>query len=93
MGQYSVGEAIQLLMQRSGWKPKANELRIRKEWEQIAGKTIAKHTRDVRLFNSTLSIYTDVAALKQELNFGKQQLMQHINEYMQEKVVTEIVIK
>lgn len=93
MGQYSIGEAIQLLMQKSGWKPKVAELRIRQEWEQIAGKTIAKYTRELKLFNTTLTIYTDVAPLKQELNLGKQQLMRTINEYLGDTAITEIIIK
>lgn len=93
MGQYSIGEAIQLLMQKSGWKPKVHELRIREEWEQIAGKTIARYTRELKLNNGTLYISTDVAPLKQELNMGRQQLMQTINEYLGEQAVREIVIK
>ncbi|MCB9045292.1 MAG: DUF721 domain-containing protein [Chitinophagales bacterium] len=93
MGQYSIGEAIQLLMQKSGWKPKVTELRIRDEWEQIAGKTIAKYTRDLKVYNGTLTIYTDVAPLKQELNMGKEQLKATINEYLKDNAITEIVIK
>lgn len=93
MGQYSIGEAIQMLMQKSGWKPKATEIRIRQEWEQMVGKTIAKYTRELRLYNSTLTIYTDVAPLKQELNLGKQQLIQTINEYLGETAITEIIVK
>jgi len=93
MGQYSIGEAIQMLMQKSGWKPKATEIRIRQEWEQIAGKTIAKYTHELKVFNGTLTIYTDVAPLKQELNLGKQQLIQTINEYLGDTAITEIIVK
>lgn len=93
MGEYSIGEAIQLLMQKSGWKPKVNELRIRQEWEQIVGKTVAKYTRDLKLFNGTLTIFTDVAPLKQELKMGKEQLMKNINEHLGETAITDIVIR
>ena len=93
MGQYSIGEAMKLLMQKSGWKPKVNELRIRQEWEQIVGKTIAKYTRELKLYNNTLTIYTDVAPLKQELKIGKESLIQQINEYMGETAIAEIIIK
>lgn len=93
MGQYSIGEALNLLMEKSGWKPKAHELRMREEWEQIAGKTISKYTRNLYLSGGTLTIYTDVAALKQELLLAKPQLMATINEYFAEEVVREINIK
>lgn len=93
MGSYSIGEALQLLMKQSGWKPKVDELRMRQEWEAITGKTIAKYTRNISLNGTTLTIYTDVAPLKQELLLGKEQLVVNINEYFKEQVVKEIIIK
>lgn len=93
MGSYSIGEAINLLLDKSKWKHKVNELRMQQEWEQIVGKTISKYTRNVILSGETLTIYTDVAALKQELYFGKQQLIVRINEYFNERVVGDIVVK
>lgn len=93
MGSYSVGEALNLLLEKSNWKPKVNELRMRQEWEAIVGKTISKYTRNINLFNKTLTIYTDIAPLKMELQLGKEQLKQQINEYFQERVVEEIIIK
>ncbi len=93
MGQYSIGEAMKLLMEKSGWTPKVTELRMRQEWEEIVGKTISKYTRNMLLQGTKLTIYSDVAALKQELYFGKEQLIARINEYFAETVVTEIIVK
>lgn len=93
MGEYSVGDAIKLLMQRSGWQSKATELRMRQEWDQIVGRTVAKYTRDIALHGTRLTIYTDVAVLKQELTMAKDQLIGNINQYFEERVVTEILIK
>jgi predicted nucleic acid-binding Zn ribbon protein len=93
MGSYSIGEALNLLLEKSHWKPKVLELRMREEWETIVGKTIAKYTRNVNLLGSVLTIYTDVAPLKQELLLGKEQLIARINEHFNERVVTEIVIR
>ena len=93
MGQYSIGEAINLLMQKSGWKPKVTELRLKQEWEEIVGKTIAKYTRNMYYDNGILTIYTDVAPLKQELQLGKQQLIEQINEYLEETAIRDIVVK
>lgn len=93
MGSYSIGEALNLLLEKSKWKPKVTEVRMREEWEQITGKTIAKYTRNISLNGQILIIYTDVAPLKQELMLGKAQLITRLNEYFGETVVNEIVIK
>ncbi len=93
MGSYSIGEALNLLLERSNWKPKVMELRMKNEWEAIVGKTISKYTRNINLFNKVLTIYSDVAPLKMELQLGKEQLKQQINEYFQERVVEDIIVK
>ena len=84
---------MNLLLEKSHWKPKVVELRMRDEWEEIVGKTISKYTRTISLNGKKLTIYTDVAPLKQELLLGKEQLVVRINEYFQERVVEEIMIK
>ena len=93
MGTYSIGEAMKLLLEKSKWKPKIYELRMQQEWEEITGKTIAKYTRNVVLNGTVLTVFTDVASLKQELHFGKQQLIDRINEHFKEKVVTDVIVK
>ena len=93
MGQYSIGDALNQLLEKSHWKPKIHELRLKEEWEAIVDKTISKYTRDLSLYNKKLTIYTDVAPLKQELLYGRDQLIVRINEYFGERVVEEIVIK
>ena len=93
MPTYSIGEALSLLLEKSKWKPKVHELRLRNEWEQITGKTIARYTKNISLNERKLTIYTDVAPLKQELLLGKDQLINTINKHFQETVVTEILVK
>ena len=66
---------------------------MRDECETIVGKTIGKYTRNINLYNKVLTIYTDVAPLKQELQLGKEQLIQRINEYFEERVVEDIMVK
>lgn len=93
MGSYSIGEALNLLLEKSQWKAKVHAARLTTEWEQITGKTIARYTKGVNIEGKTLIIYTDVAALKQELQFGKELLIERINEYFGEEVVNAIAIR
>jgi predicted nucleic acid-binding Zn ribbon protein len=93
MASYSIGEALNQVLEKSYWKPKIVELRMKQEWETIVGKTIAKYTRSISLYNKALTINTDVAPLKQELLLGREQLVLRINEYFDECVIEEIIIK
>lgn len=93
MGTYSIGEALNLLMERSNWKPVIYELRLKEEWPSIVGEMIAKYTRNILLVEKTLIIYTDVAALKQELLYSKDELIKTINNHFKELIVNDIQIK
>lgn len=93
MPSYSIGEALSMLLEKRKWTPKVHELRMRQEWEQIVGKTIAKYTRNISLSENRLLIYTDVGPLKTELNYAKPQLIEKINAYFGEVVVKDITVK
>jgi predicted nucleic acid-binding Zn ribbon protein len=79
-------------LERSQWKPKIHELRMRNEWEQIVGKTIARYTKSINMSQKKLTIYTEVAPLKHELQLGREQLREKINAYFGENVVEEIMV-
>lgn len=93
MASISIGDALSSFLKSARWTTKIHEIRLQREWEKIMGVTIAKYTRDVKLKDGVLIIATDVAPLKQELQFGKQQIVNNINEYFKEQVVKEVVIK
>jgi predicted nucleic acid-binding Zn ribbon protein len=89
----SIGDALSNFLKSARWQNKINEIRVQREWEKIMGATIAKYTRDVQLREGTLIITTDVAPLKQELQFGKQQIINNVNDYFKDTVVKDVVVK
>jgi predicted nucleic acid-binding Zn ribbon protein len=93
MAEYSVGDALRILIERAGWGSKVNELRMRQEWEAIVGATIAKYTTNIHLNGRVLTIQSDVAPLKHELMLGKENLVKRINEYFKQTVVLDIVVR
>lgn len=93
MAMMSIGDALSSFLKSARWQTRIHEIRLQREWEKIMGKTIARYTRDVRLREGVLTIATDVAALKQELQFGKAQIITNINEYFREKVVTDVIVR
>ena len=93
MATISIGDALSSFLKGARWQNKINEIRVQREWPKIMGATIAKYTRDVQLKESTLIITTDVAPLKQELQFGKQQIINNINDYFKDTIVKEVIIK
>ncbi|NIM36010.1 MAG: DUF721 domain-containing protein, partial [Hydrotalea flava] len=68
-------------------------VQITQIWEEVMGKTIAKYTTKIEIINNTLFVYTPVGPLKNELQYQKSQIIERINEALQEKLITEVVIR
>ncbi len=93
MGQYSIGDAIQKFLQGSRMKGDIQALQIEEIWEKIMGKTIAKYTHQIKIINKTLFITTNVAPLKQELQYQKEKIKQRVNESLGSNDIQEVVIQ
>lgn len=93
MGTYSMGDAMKHFVNKSKFKTSIQALQIEDVWEQIMGKTIAKYTEKIAIYNHSFYITTTVAPLKQELLYQKDQIMDRVNEVLGPYTVKEVVIK
>lgn len=93
MAQIQLGEALKDFLNKSNLKSGLRAVQIESIWEEIMGKPIARYTDKIQIINTTLYIYTAVAALKQELIYQKTKIIERVNEALQEKVITEIIVK
>ena len=93
MGQMHIGEALKNFLNKSNLKSGIRAVQIEEVWQEVMGKTIARYTDKIQIINNTLFIYSSVGALKQELIYQKPKIIERVNEALQEKVITEVIIK
>lgn len=93
MAEYSLGDAIQQFLRGSRLKGSIQALQIEEVWAKLMGKTIAKYTDKIHIINHTLFITTNVAPLKQELQYQKEQIKQRVNEALKKNEIREVVIQ
>jgi predicted nucleic acid-binding Zn ribbon protein len=93
MSEFSMQDAIKQFLKQSRLKTGIQALQIEDVWEQIMGKTIAKHTDKIQIINQTLFINTTIAPLKNELLYQKDKIIERVNEALGEKIIKEVVIK
>jgi len=93
MSEISLADALKEFLNKSRLKGGIQALQIQDAWEKIMGKTIAKYTDKIEIIGSTLFISSTVGALKNELLYQKEKIIERVNEALGEKVITEVVIK
>lgn len=91
--QKSIKQAINDAFNTINIKQKIAETRLISTWENVMGKTIAKHTRKLYISKGTLFIYLDNPALKNELTYSRERILELVNESAGEALVREVVIK
>ncbi len=93
MAQYSLGEALNELLNKSRIKGDIQALRIDGVWEEIMGKTVARYTDKLHIIGDKLIISTTVAPLKNELIYQREKIIQRVNEALGQKIIKEVIVK
>ena len=93
MATVNLGEALQNFMHQSKLRNGLRAAQIEEIWEQLMGTTIAKYTEQIKIIGDKLYITSHHAALKNELAFQKELIVERVNEAMGETIVKDVVIQ
>ena len=87
----TMGDFVPGFMKKLGLDKAFQEERLIKEWKEIAGATVAKHTRPGRLDRKVLYVYVSNSAWLAELSrFGQKQLLEKVQTCVGEDKVKSV---
>lgn len=72
---------------------KMNNARVQTYWEEVMGKTIARHTGNLQVKNGVLYLSITSAPLKQELYYNREKIIQLMNKRIGEEHIKEVVFR
>lgn len=88
-----LGDAISQLFKEEKLDEKYSIHAIRNAWEEIAGKLIANHTREIRYHQKVLFVAINSDVIRNEISYNKKALIDKINHFCGKRLVEEIVLK
>lgn len=88
-----LGDAINELFKQEKLDVKLSQFSVKNGWKDIVGEVVAKNTSEIFFNNKTIFITLSSAALKQELSFRKDVILNNINKFCGYKLVEEVVIR
>lgn len=88
-----LGDAISQIFKQEKLDVKISQFSIKNGWKDIVGDIIAKSTTEIFFNGTTVFITLNSAALKHELSFRKEEILNSINKYCGYKLVDHIVIR
>ncbi len=84
-------EVIQDLIDTYKLQDKITQTQLIQSWDKIAGSYIAGYTEKIYLHKNKLYIRISSPALKHELSFARQKLIDALNGAVQKQVIDEII--
>jgi len=89
--EFSVGEAINNMLNSYQLKKKFDETSLLTAWEEMMGKAIANRTDRLFIKNDILFVRLTSAPLRQELRMGKDQILQNFHDRFGKDIVVDVV--
>lgn len=87
-----LSEAIDMYLNAFGMAERMAEMDAIAAWEKQMGPVVAKHTTELKIRNGLATIKVDSSALRQELAFSKERIIQIMNDAAGRVVVREVRI-
>ena len=91
--EQSLKDAIGSFLKSSRLSGKLANRKIIDGWEKIMGTMIARHTKQISIYDKKLFLHLDSAPLKQELFYSREKIIRMLNEEAGEEVIKEIVFR
>ena len=84
-------EVISELLETYKLQDKITETRLVQSWEKVAGHYISSYTERIYLHKKKLFVKLTSPALKHELSFAREKLVNSLNDAVKQQVIEDIV--
>jgi predicted nucleic acid-binding Zn ribbon protein len=84
--------AIEEFLDSFHLRDKLDETKVIQSWERVVGEMVARNTSQLHIRNKVLFVKVNSAALRNELLFARQKIIQALNREVGKAVVDEIVL-
>jgi hypothetical protein len=88
----TLGDVIRQLADEYNLKDRLNQVSVVRLWEEILGSMVGRNTKEIRFQDGTLRVRIESSALRQELEFQKNEIVTKLNDSLGHMVVKELVL-
>ena len=92
MNNNEIKNLLDIFLKKNNLEKGLLDLEVKRAWHELMENGVSNYTTDVSLKNKTLYIKLSSPALKEELSYGKEKLINLINERFKKKIVQKIVL-
>ncbi|MFP2996428.1 DUF721 domain-containing protein [Spongiivirga sp. MCCC 1A20706] len=91
--EQTIGDVLKDFVSTNKLEKGLDQVQVKDIWTQMMGQAVAAYTDDVQLKGSTLYISLRSAPLREELSYGKQKIIDMINQEIGKSLVSKLVLR
>ena len=89
----SLKSVLNKLIDKNSLSSGLNNVKVQSLWEKTMGVNVNSYTTEIYLKNKTLYVSLSSSVLRQELSYGKQKIIDLINDEIGTKIINKIVLR
>lgn len=89
----SISEALKEFVQTNKLESGLNKVNVADAWASLMGNGVNQYTTSVQLERNTLYVQLSSSVLREELSYGKQKIIDLINEELGKELIKKLILR
>ena len=91
--QLSIGDALKEFVETNRLEKGLNKVNVADAWAKLMGNGVNNYTTAVNLERETLYVQLTSSVLREELSYGKQKIVDMLNEELGKEIIKKLVLR
>ncbi len=87
---YSIKDLIPQMLRENKLQKGMNQLAVKEAWNSVMGNGVVSYTESVLLSKNTLIVKLSSSTLREELSYGKEKIINMLNESLNSELIKSI---
>lgn len=85
-----LSKVLETLISENNWTRGLHQIQVQQIWAEQMGNGVMKYTHKLTLKGSTLLVELTSSVLREELSYGKDKIIQNLNDALGEKIIEKL---
>ena len=88
----SISDVLKEFVDTNNLQKGLDKVNVKVVWENMMGQGVSRYTSDIKLQGTTLFVKFSSSVLREELSYGKDKIINMLNEEMGARVVSKLML-
>lgn len=89
----TISEVLKMFVEKNKLQSGMDKILAEQTWKEVMGPGVMSYTQKVELRGTTLHVFLTSSVLREELSYGKQKIINMINEAVNRELLKELHLR